>query len=160
MKNPLSILKVFIIAVSLLGFYGAVLAKNLPPAQIQSIRNQLSLILNKLESIKSELKSIKDEELPKSSSSNAGTQPFGGFSQFFLSCNCSNGHLITVGPPRGGTFHVKSESTIYQYGEDEGGSWVLGNYYPSRRSECRIHNGHHCVTIPNDGVIQMMGTSR
>lgn len=64
MKTRLLII-IAVVIFGLLGFSGAVLAKNLSPAQIQSIRNQLSVILNKLESVKSELKSIKDKQEQK-----------------------------------------------------------------------------------------------
>lgn len=89
------------------------------------------------------------------------TKPFGGDSSGrFFDCNCSDGYLIKVGSPRGGTFHINNSSRICEYGRAESSGVVLGNYYPGTGNRCRYVSGNHCNVMPNDGIVQMIGTSR
>lgn len=90
------------------------------------------------------------------------TLPFGG--QILGSpiyCTCSIGHLVRVGPPRAGIYHyIPGKTTLYQFNNVySSGTWLLGNYTPGTGTQCRIHTGHHCHTIPNDGVMSIVGTS-
>ena len=91
--------------------------------------------------------------------------PFGGRITIaptdYCSASCGTvGHVITVGPPRGGRFHYKPGFTkLYQFYQiARNGVWVLGTYRPGQ-SPCERRVAHHCVTIPNQGAIEIVGTS-
>ena len=87
------------------------------------------------------------------------TKPFGGYSNSRpFSCNCSSGYLIYVGAPRGGTFHITPSTRVCQYGAPVN-NWVLGNYYPGTGNDCWYVTGDDCSKMPNDGIVQMLGTS-
>jgi len=84
-----------------------------------------------------------------------GFTPFGGqiLNVFY---GCVNGVMITVGPPRGGTF-MYSGGTLYKYGQIyRTGPWTLGDYIPS--GSCVVC-GYGCYSIPTTGTINQVGTS-
>lgn len=91
--------------------------------------------------------------------------PFGGRITIaptdYCSASCGTvGHVITVGPPRPGRFHYIPGSTrLYQFYQiAKNGVWVLGTYRPGQ-SNCQRRISHHCYQVPNQGAIEIVGTS-
>ena len=83
---------------------------------------------------------------------------FGGRLNGYIQCTCTVGHVMYIGPPRSAAVHLVPSSTVYPYGQVKGiGQWQLGIY--GSPSPCRFFNGWHCVTIPHQGDVIMIGTS-
>lgn len=88
-----------------------------------------------------------------------GSGVFGGQIGGTIQCTCTGGHVMTVGPPRPGTFYLApGYSQVFEYGQTKRpGAWVLGTYTPA--SPCLKRVGRFCVPIPHQGNIQLIGTS-
>lgn len=91
--------------------------------------------------------------------------PFGGkitiTQRDYCSASCGTvGHVINVGPPRGGRFHYVPGSTrLYQFNQiARNGVWVLGTYRPGG-SPCLRREGDHCRNVSHEGDIEIVGTS-
>ena len=84
---------------------------------------------------------------------------FGGQIGGIVQCTCTGGHVISVGPPRPGVFHVvPGFSQVFKYGQTKRpGAWVLGTYVPP--SPCLKRIGAFCVPVPHQGNIQLTGTT-
>ncbi len=67
---------------------------------------------------------------------------------------CTNGLLLTIGPPSGGFFLLPFWTTIYPFFSIKPGSWTLGTYIPG--GACSFGP----VVIPVQGTILMTGTSQ
>jgi len=84
---------------------------------------------------------------------------FGGRLLGYIQCTCSTGHVMYIGPPRPAAVHfVPGFTALYEYGQVKSiGAWQLGiNTGPS---PCLFFNGWHCVLIPHQGDILIIGTS-
>ncbi|MEK7659494.1 MAG: hypothetical protein AAB338_02485 [Patescibacteria group bacterium] len=82
-------------------------------------------------------------------------------------CFCGGAEeLITVGPPRPGTFAINNGTTIYEFYDWSVGNWVLGlaNFY---NDACYLqvidpytHECVYCQSIGSGPAINIMGTSK
>jgi len=72
---------------------------------------------------------------------------FGGKMSVVAQCTCSVGHVISVGPPRPGTFHfVPGKSKLFQFNQiSKNGVWVLGIY--TGGSACLVVAGKFCILM-------------
>ena len=89
------------------------------------------------------------------------TRPFGGQILSVIQCDCSYGHVVTLGPPTPGLYHFIPSTTLYSFFQTQKiGAWLLGNYFPGTSGQCKRYVGISCADVPNLGVMQMVGTSQ
>lgn len=85
---------------------------------------------------------------------------FGGKILFAVPCTCSGNYLLTIGPPRPATLVFQPGISVsYLFHQVyRAGAWALGNY--SSGGSCLMYAGITCVSVPNNGTITKIGTSR
>lgn len=85
--------------------------------------------------------------------------PFGGRILSVTYCTCSFSLMVSVGPPRGGTFiYQPGLSRLYSYYRIfSSGPWVLGT--ATGNSTCLIYSGNSCVPVGAGLVMRLVGTS-
>lgn len=90
--------------------------------------------------------------------------PFGGRVTSIEGCNsliCGGAdQMITVGPPRGGTFAINGGTTIYEFYDWSVGNWVLG--LADGFDICYIYDplADICFPVNAGPAINLMGTSQ
>ncbi|HEX9609125.1 MAG TPA: hypothetical protein VGA06_02870 [Candidatus Paceibacterota bacterium] len=84
--------------------------------------------------------------------------PFGGRSLAVEFCN--SGAVITVGPPVGGRFYYQPGATrvFAHYQIVRPGVWLLGTR-TNTPGVCFISLGKSLITLPYQGIINIVGTS-
>lgn len=95
--------------------------------------------------------------------------PFGGPILKVVRCTCSAGHVVFVGPPGSpaktkgllNRFHfVPTQTILFKFFQTTRiGAWLLGTYFPGTGNKCLIASHDDCYVFPNDGIINLLGTS-
>lgn len=92
-------------------------------------------------------------------------QPFGGQITYVFVCNCSGNYAIyfqdlTISPPITLPLIYQPGVTIlYPYYKITSiGSWILGTWQGG--GSCRYYVGKGCATLPTQGTMYMVGTSK
>ncbi len=85
--------------------------------------------------------------------------PFGGRILYVTYCTCSFSLMVSVGPPKGGTFiYQPGASRLYSYYRVfSSGPWVLGT--ATGTSQCLIYSGNSCIVVGAGPVMRLVGTS-
>lgn len=87
-----------------------------------------------------------------------GITPFGGRVIASIPCGCDPGFsMVTVGPPRGGTFIKSPVTRVYQYRKVSSRKWVLG--IAAGMFVCRVPTPDGCETVGKGSIMIKVGTS-